>query len=104
MKSISKSYRIAVIPGDGIGKEVTAEAQKVVNAAGEACGFGVEWHPYPFGADHYLRTGEIFPTPSSANSNSARPCSSAPSATPESNRAFSNGAFCCGFASTTTCS
>jgi 3-isopropylmalate dehydrogenase len=61
MKSTSKSYRIAVIPGDGIGKEVTAEAQKVVNAAGETCGFGVEWHPYPFGADHYLRTGEIFP-------------------------------------------
>jgi len=52
--------RIAVIPGDGIGPEVTTEALKVLNAAlsGEAT---VEATHYDLGADRYLRTGEVLP-------------------------------------------
>ena len=50
------SHRIAVIPGDGIGPEVTAEAVKVLQAVG-----GVELHHLPWGADHYLATGETVP-------------------------------------------
>ena len=50
------SYRVAVIPGDGIGPEVTAEAVKVLQALG-----GVDVHGLPWGADHYLATGETVP-------------------------------------------
>jgi 3-isopropylmalate dehydrogenase len=56
-----KSYRIAVIPGDGIGRDVTAEAIKVIHAVEEAFGrrFAVERLPY--GADYYLDTGISMP-------------------------------------------
>ena len=49
-------HRIAVIPGDGIGKEVTAEAVKILEALG-----GVDLHHLPWSADHYLATGETIP-------------------------------------------
>ena len=48
--------RIAVIPGDGIGAEVTAEAVRVLEAIG-----GVELQRLPWGAEHYLATGETLP-------------------------------------------
>jgi 3-isopropylmalate dehydrogenase len=50
------AHRIAVIPGDGIGKEVTAEAARVLEAIG-----GSDLHHLPWSADHYLRTGETIP-------------------------------------------
>ena len=53
--------RIAVIAGDGIGKEVTAEAVKVLNATGEAFGRRFELEHLPWGADHFLQTGETLP-------------------------------------------
>lgn len=53
------TYKISVIPGDGIGPEVIAEGIKVIDAASEACNFEVEWVKYPFGADYYLATGEL---------------------------------------------
>ena len=56
-----KTYRVGVIPGDGIGVEVTAEAKKAAEAAGRKWGFSLEWTDYPFGAEHYLSTGEILP-------------------------------------------
>ena len=49
-------HRIAVIPGDGIGPEVIAQAGKVLQALGD-----VELHHLPWGADHYLATGETVP-------------------------------------------
>jgi isocitrate/isopropylmalate dehydrogenase len=52
------TYKIPVIPGDGIGPEVIAEGKKVVEAAGEVYGYGVEWLEMPHGSDHYLKTGE----------------------------------------------
>ena len=48
--------RIAVIPGDGIGKEVIAEATKVLNAVGEVWGRTLDLVQLPWGADHYLVT------------------------------------------------
>jgi len=48
--------RIAVIPGDGIGPEVIAEAVKILDAVG-----GCERHQLPWSADHYLSTGETVP-------------------------------------------
>ena len=53
--------RIAVIPGDGIGKDVTAEAVKVLQAAGEVFGRRFDLVHLPWSADHYLQTGETLP-------------------------------------------
>jgi 3-isopropylmalate dehydrogenase len=53
--------RLAVIAGDGIGPEVTAEALKVLEVAEEVFRPGISVEMLPFGADHYLATGETFP-------------------------------------------
>ena len=53
--------RIAVIPGDGIGVDVTAEAVKVVRAVGEAFGRRFDLELLPYGANHYLETGISLP-------------------------------------------
>ena len=53
--------RIAVIAGDGIGKDVTAEAVKVLKAVGEAFGRRFDLEHLPWSADHYLKTGETLP-------------------------------------------
>lgn len=50
------AHRIAVIPGDGIGREVTAAAVAVLNAVG-----GLELHELPWSAEHFLATGETIP-------------------------------------------
>ena len=53
--------RIAVIPGDGIGVDVTAEAVKVVRAVGEVFGRQLDLEMLPYGADYYLQTGISLP-------------------------------------------
>ena len=53
--------RIAVIPGDGTGPEVTNEALKVLAAVAQRQGFDYELTPYEFGGEHYLKSGEILP-------------------------------------------
>ena len=58
---MAKRYRIAVLPGDGIGPEVTAEAVETLRLVGEIRGFTVELTSYPFGAEHYLKSKETFP-------------------------------------------
>jgi 3-isopropylmalate dehydrogenase len=57
---MTQTYRIAVIPGDGIGPEVTAEAFKVLEAVAPA---GVKFEPtgYDLGAGRFLATGEVLP-------------------------------------------
>jgi 3-isopropylmalate dehydrogenase len=57
-----KDARIAVIPGDGIGVEVTAEAVKAIDAAAATIGCRVEIETLPWGADHYLKTGVTVPS------------------------------------------
>ena len=52
-------YKIAVIPGDGIGPEVIGETIKILERSGEKFGFSFEWQKYPYGAGHYLATGEV---------------------------------------------
>src|SRR6266853_3295239 len=53
--------RIAVIPGDGIGVEVTAVALNVLRAVGEVFGRRFELDILPWSADYYLRTGVTLP-------------------------------------------
>ncbi len=54
-------HRIALIPGDGTGPEVTAEAEKVLDAAAATFGFKVDKTPFDYGGDRYLRSGEVLP-------------------------------------------
>jgi len=53
--------RIAVIPGDGIGVETTAEAVKAISAAGDAFGRQFDLQMLPWGAEHFLKTGVTIP-------------------------------------------
>jgi 3-isopropylmalate dehydrogenase len=53
--------RIALIPGDGIGPEVVAEAVRVIETVAAASGRALATEHLPWGADHYLRTGETVP-------------------------------------------
>jgi 3-isopropylmalate dehydrogenase len=53
--------RIAVVPGDGIGVEVIAEAVKALQAVADGAGRTVRATPLPWGAEHYLKTGETLP-------------------------------------------
>lgn len=55
------SYKIAVIPGDGIGPEVIREGIKVLNAVEEVENLNFHFIEFPYGADHYLETGELLP-------------------------------------------
>jgi 3-isopropylmalate dehydrogenase len=55
------THDIAVIPGDGIGPEVVAAATPVLDRAAAAHGFSVRWERLPYGAEHYLATGETLP-------------------------------------------
>ncbi|MCC7020243.1 MAG: 3-isopropylmalate dehydrogenase [Ardenticatenales bacterium] len=52
-------YRIGVIPGDGIGPEVTREGLKALAAAAEVTGFHYQLFEYPYSGAHYLATGEL---------------------------------------------
>ena len=58
-----KRYKVAVIAGDGIGPEVIEAAIPVLDRAAAKHGFGLDWERLPYGADHYLKTGETLPDP-----------------------------------------
>jgi 3-isopropylmalate dehydrogenase len=57
-ESMSKTYKIAVIPGDGTGPEVVREGLKVLEAASKKTGFKYEATNYDFGGERYLETGK----------------------------------------------
>ena len=56
---MSTTTNLAVIPGDGIGPEVTAEALKVLEVASPV---KFEQTRYDLGAERYLATGEVLPS------------------------------------------
>ena len=56
-----KTYKVAVIGGDGTGPEVVAEGMKVLNAASGKFGFKLDSTYFDFGGDRYLKTGELLP-------------------------------------------
>ena len=59
--TMGKTYQIAVVPGDGTGPEVVAEGIKVLRAVADRCGFSLRFTEYPYGGEHYRKTGEILP-------------------------------------------
>ena len=55
-----RDYRIAVIPGDGIGNEVVPEAIRVLDAAGEiTASYSFRYEPFPWGCEYYLKHGAM---------------------------------------------
>lgn len=56
-----RQYKIAVVPGDGIGPEIVPSALEVVDALGAKLGFEIEKQEFPWGAGHYLNHGEFMP-------------------------------------------
>lgn len=58
---MTKTHKIAVLPGDGTGPEVVAEGLKVLHAAAAKHQFALDLTHYDLGGERYLRTGEILP-------------------------------------------
>jgi tartrate dehydrogenase/decarboxylase / D-malate dehydrogenase len=56
-----RRHAIAVIPGDGIGREVTPAALEVLEAVGRAHGFELRPTEHPWGCDHFVETGRMMP-------------------------------------------
>ena len=54
-----KTHRIAVLAGDGIGKEVIPAGISVLKAAASGGGFALEFKEFPWGCDFYLKTGRM---------------------------------------------
>jgi tartrate dehydrogenase/decarboxylase/D-malate dehydrogenase len=54
-------YKVAVIPGDGIGKEIVREGIRVLDAAGKRFDFEFDWQSFPWGCEYYKSEGEMMP-------------------------------------------
>ncbi|MEQ8355681.1 MAG: tartrate dehydrogenase [Kiloniellaceae bacterium] len=57
----NRKYRIAVIPGDGIGKEVIPEGQRAAEAVAGRHGFVLEWENFDWSCERYAETGRMMP-------------------------------------------
>ncbi len=58
---MKRTVKVAVIGGDGIGPEVVEAAIPAIERAARADGGEIAWEQLPYGADHYLKTGETLP-------------------------------------------
>src|ERR1700678_4057559 len=58
---MTRTHKITLIPGDGIGPEVTAATVSILEAAGAQTGCSFDWHRYDAGADAFAKTGEYIP-------------------------------------------
>jgi 3-isopropylmalate dehydrogenase len=56
-----KTYKIAVLPGDGTGPEVIREGLKVLGAAGKAHGISFDFSHFDLGGERYKKTGDVLP-------------------------------------------
>jgi tartrate dehydrogenase/decarboxylase/D-malate dehydrogenase len=54
-------HKIALIEGDGIGKEVVPEGRRVVDAAARLYGTEIQWQDFDWGSDYYKRHGRMMP-------------------------------------------
>jgi tartrate dehydrogenase/decarboxylase/D-malate dehydrogenase len=58
---VAKTYKIAAIPGDGIGREVVPEGMRVLEAAGRRFGFALQWREFDWSCERYAKTGSMMP-------------------------------------------
>ena len=56
-----KKFKIAVIPGDGIGREVIPEGMKILESLGTRFGFSFAWKTFDWSCEHYHKTGKMMP-------------------------------------------
>ncbi|HYL75080.1 MAG TPA: tartrate dehydrogenase [Bryobacteraceae bacterium] len=56
-----KRFSIAVIPGDGVGQEVTPAAMRVIEAIGPRFDAGFDFEPFDWGAEYFFRNGRMMP-------------------------------------------
>lgn len=56
---MTQQYGLAVIPGDGIGEEVTPEGLRVLDEAARLFGFGLRYEQFPWGCNYYLKHGDM---------------------------------------------
>src|ERR1700744_1243054 len=61
LPSSTRTHKITLIPGDGIGPEVTAATVNILETVGKQTGCSFDWHNYDAGADAYAKTGEYIP-------------------------------------------
>ena len=59
---MATTYRIAGIPGDGIGKETLPAARRLLDQVAAHHDFRLDWVDYDWGCEYFLRTGEMMPT------------------------------------------
>jgi tartrate dehydrogenase/decarboxylase/D-malate dehydrogenase len=62
VRAMPKTYRIAVIPGDGIGNEVVPEGQRVLEQAARRFGFALDWTHFDWSCERFAKTGSMMPT------------------------------------------
>ena len=58
---MAENYKIAVIAGDGIGKEVVPEGIRALDAAGRRFGFSFDWNAFPWSCETFAETGRMMP-------------------------------------------
>ena len=58
---MAKSYDVAVIAGDGIGREVVPEGIKVLEAAARRFGFSFKWREFDWSCERFAKTGRMMP-------------------------------------------
>ncbi len=58
---MAKNYKVAVIPGDGIGKEVMPEGVRVLEAAGRKFGVEFKWDEFPWSCEYRAKYGRMMP-------------------------------------------
>jgi tartrate dehydrogenase/decarboxylase/D-malate dehydrogenase len=58
---MNKTYRIASVPGDGVGHEIIPAALDVLDIAAKNSGFAIQTTEFPYGAGHYKKTGTFMP-------------------------------------------
>ena len=58
---MNATIKVAVIPGDGIGKEVMPEGMRALEAAGSKHGINFEWQEFDWSCEMYLKTGRMMP-------------------------------------------
>ena len=78
----TRTHIITLIPGDGIGPEVTAQVVAILEAAGAQTGCSFDWRRYDAGADAYARTGEYIPQALIESTNTTKVALKGPVTTP----------------------
>jgi tartrate dehydrogenase/decarboxylase/D-malate dehydrogenase len=61
MNAAGRIFKVAVIPGDGIGREVVPEGMRVAEAAGRRFGFTLAWREFDWSCERYAQTGRMMP-------------------------------------------